>query len=68
MTWGDPHFVTFDGLSYDLQTVGEHVLVESADGSIVVQSVTSPGEAPMWFRCRPWSLRPWTALFGSMAP
>lgn len=40
--WGDPHLVTFDGLAYDLQTVGEHVLVESADGSVMVQTRHEP--------------------------
>ncbi|HZD24164.1 MAG TPA: VWD domain-containing protein [Acidimicrobiia bacterium] len=40
--WGDPHLVTFDGLSYDLQTVGEHVLFETLDGSVVVQTRHQP--------------------------
>jgi tartrate dehydratase alpha subunit/fumarate hydratase class I-like protein len=40
--WGDPHLVTFDGLSYDFQTVGEHVLVESDDGSVMVQTRHEP--------------------------
>ena len=25
-SWGDPHLVTYDGLTYDLQTVGEYIL------------------------------------------
>ncbi len=37
-SWGDPHLVTFDGLGYDLQTAGEHVLVASDDGSVMVQT------------------------------
>ena len=37
---GDPHLVTFDGLSYDLQTIGEHVYTRSDDGSVVVQNRT----------------------------
>jgi hypothetical protein len=39
---GDPHLLTFDGLSYDLQTVGEHVLVRSEDGSLEVQARQEP--------------------------
>jgi hypothetical protein len=34
---GDPHLLTFDGLSYDLQAAGEFTLVESTSGDIVVQ-------------------------------
>jgi hypothetical protein len=40
--WGDPHLVTFDGLAYDLQTAGEHLLVESDDGSVVLQTRHEP--------------------------
>lgn len=36
-TWGDPHLVSFDGLGFDFQSVGEFVLMESTDGSAVVQ-------------------------------
>ena len=29
VSWGDPHIITFDGLHYEFQTVGDFVLVES---------------------------------------
>lgn len=36
--WGDPHLVTLDGHSYDLQAAGEFVLLEAHDGDpLVVQ-------------------------------
>ena len=40
--WGDPHYVTYDGLSYDLQTVGESVLTRSLLGGFEVQTRTAP--------------------------
>jgi hypothetical protein len=40
--WGDVHFVTFDGLKYDFQAVGEFVLVRSVDDSLQVQIRTKP--------------------------
>lgn len=39
---GDPHLRTFDGLAYDFQAAGEFVLVESADGALVVQTRLEP--------------------------
>lgn len=38
---GDPHLVTFDGVAYDMQAIGEFVLAQSNDGRIVVQTRTS---------------------------
>ncbi|WP_437910803.1 VWD domain-containing protein [Sorangium sp. So ce327] len=36
---GDPHIVTFDGLAYDFQAVGEFVVLESTSGApLVVQA------------------------------
>ncbi|MGD9880672.1 MAG: VWD domain-containing protein [Reyranella sp.] len=41
--WGDPHFWTFDGVSYDLMGVGEYVLTRStaADDAFEVQARTA---------------------------
>ncbi len=36
--WGDPHMNTFDGLKYDLQTLGEFTLVKSHRSNFEVQS------------------------------
>ena len=36
--WGDPHMTTFDGLKYDLQTLGEFTLVKSNRSDFEVQS------------------------------
>ncbi|MEH1953547.1 VWD domain-containing protein [Nostoc sp.] len=36
--WGDPHMTTFDGLKYDLQTLGEFTLVKSHRSDFEVQS------------------------------
>ncbi|MBY0279999.1 VWD domain-containing protein [Candidatus Binatia bacterium] len=41
-SWGDPHLTTFDGLAYDLQAVGEFVLVESLADDLKVQVRTAP--------------------------
>lgn len=39
---GDPHLNTFDGLRYDLQTVGEVILIKSNDGAFEVQARQAP--------------------------
>lgn len=38
----DPHLNTYDGLFYDLQSVGEYTLTASAEGDVEVQSRTAP--------------------------
>jgi VCBS repeat-containing protein len=41
--WGDPHLVTYDGLSYDFQGYGEFVLTKATTGApFEVQVRTSP--------------------------
>lgn len=44
-TDGDPHLLTFDGTSYDLQAVGEFTLVKSAVDDLLIQvrQVALPG-------------------------
>lgn len=37
-SYGDPHMITFDGLKYSFQTVGEFVLVKSIASNFEVQS------------------------------
>lgn len=39
---GDPHLVTFDGLRYDLQSIGEVILTKSKDGNFEVQTRHAP--------------------------
>lgn len=45
-SWGDPHLISFDGLQYSLQLVGEFVLAQSADptasDALVVQIRQQP--------------------------
>lgn len=41
-SYGDPHLVTFDGLSYSFQTVGEYTLVKSKNGDFEVQVRQTP--------------------------
>lgn len=38
----DPHLVTFDGLKYDLQTVGEFTLIKSNNSDFEVQARQTP--------------------------
>lgn len=39
---GDPHLVTFDGLHYDFQSVGEFILVKSTTGDLEIQVRQQP--------------------------
>ena len=39
---GDPHLATFDGLRYDLQTLGELILVKANRGGFEVQARQTP--------------------------
>lgn len=41
-SYGEPHLITFDGLSYSFQTVGEFILVKSNDGKFEVQVRHAP--------------------------
>ncbi|HSL56475.1 MAG TPA: VWD domain-containing protein [Acidimicrobiales bacterium] len=36
-SWGDPHLVTYDGLAYDLQAVGEFVLTRAGELEVQVR-------------------------------
>lgn len=42
LSTGDPHLVTFDGLKYDLQALGEFILVKSSKGGFEVQARHAP--------------------------
>lgn len=37
-SYGDPHLITYDGLRYSFQTVGEYLLSQAQDGHFVVQA------------------------------
>ena len=41
-SWGDPHLVTFDGVAYDAQRVGELTLVRSTTDDLEVQERQQP--------------------------
>jgi len=44
--WGDTHVVTFDGLHYDFQVVGEYTLVRSTQDDFLVQVRQVPVRGP----------------------
>ncbi|WP_414521362.1 SGNH/GDSL hydrolase family protein [Umezakia ovalisporum] len=44
VSWGDPHLRTFDGISYDLQSLGEFTLVKSTTDDFEIQARHEP-----WF-------------------
>ncbi len=44
---GDPHLATFDGLRYDLQSIGEVILTKSKDDTFEVQSRHAPFSSSM---------------------
>ena len=41
MLFGDPHFRTFDGISYTFNGLGEYVLVDAMNGDFVIQIRTA---------------------------
>lgn len=50
--WGDPHIVSLDGYSYDLQASGEFVLVEAIEGEpFTVQGRFEPIDEPAVPEC-----------------
>ncbi len=44
-SYGDPHMRTYDGLTYDLQSVGEFVLTKSKYSSFQIQTRQSPANS-----------------------
>uniref|UniRef100_A0A667ZR99 Sushi domain containing 2 n=1 Tax=Myripristis murdjan TaxID=586833 RepID=A0A667ZR99_9TELE len=42
VVFGDPHFITFDGVSYSFNGKGEYSLVTSADKQLIIQGRTEP--------------------------
>lgn len=42
MVFGDPHFVTFDGVSYSFNGKGEYNLVISEKNLLTIQGRTEP--------------------------
>ncbi|XP_077016312.1 sushi domain-containing protein 2 isoform X2 [Tamandua tetradactyla] len=50
--FGDPHFVTFDGVTYSFNGRGEYVLLEAAPTNLSVQARAEPGTMPNGARAR----------------
>uniref|UniRef100_A0A3P8SW11 Sushi domain containing 2 n=1 Tax=Amphiprion percula TaxID=161767 RepID=A0A3P8SW11_AMPPE len=44
VVFGDPHFITFDGVSYSFNGKGEYTLVTSEETQLVIQGRTEPVE------------------------
>lgn len=42
VVFGDPHFITFDGISYSFNGKGEYTLVTSAMKQLTIQGRTEP--------------------------
>lgn len=42
MVFGDPHFITFDDVSYSFNGKGEYTLVKSEEKQLTVQGRTEP--------------------------
>ena len=44
--FGDPHFITFDGVTYSFNGKGEYSLVVSESRGLVIQGRTAPVSLP----------------------
>lgn len=42
VVFGDPHFITFDGVSYSFNGKGEYTLVFSEEKKLTIQGRTEP--------------------------
>lgn len=42
VVFGDPHFITFDGVSYSFNGKGEYTLIKSEEKQLTVQGRTEP--------------------------
>lgn len=47
VVFGDPHFITFDGVSYSFNGKGEYTLVTSKIKSLTIQGRTEPVNGEM---------------------